>query len=241
MSQSQGLDRRVAGGAAMRKEPLTPEHVRARRFNRVVRGYRRRQVDRLLDRVAADLARKQDGPLPQPDDPAPLTPGDIEQVRFSAALGGYEMAQVDDFLDEVVGELDRLAREPPQPRPAPQPAPALPPPPPPLSAGDVERRTFSPGEPGYLVTEVDRFLARAASSLAHLEAAITPGAGPPERWTEPEPPLTRWDVLRQRFPLGPRGYARYEVDAFLVQLAAQFPEPGPVAEEELLRRLRLDR
>jgi DivIVA domain-containing protein len=239
MSQSQELDRTDAGGAAMHKEPLTPERVRARRFNRVVRGYRRRQVDRLLERVAADLARKQDGPLLQPDDPAPLTPGDIEQVRFSAALGGYEMAQVDDFLDEVVGELDRVAREPP--RPARQPAAALPPPPPPLSTGDVQRRTFSPGEPGYLVPEVDRFLARAASSLAHLEAAVTPGAGPPEPWTGPEPPLTRWDVLRQRFPLGPRGYARYEVDAFLVQLAAQFPEPGPVAEEELLRRLRLDR
>jgi DivIVA domain-containing protein len=238
MSQPQELDRRDAGGAAMRREPLTPEHVRARRFNRVVRGYRRRQVDRLLERVAADLARKQDG-RSGPDDPAPLTPGDVEQVRFSAALGGYEMAQVDDFLDEVVGELDRLAREPP--RPARQPAAALPPPPPPLSAGDVERRTFSPGEPGYLVTEVDRFLATAARSLAHLEAAVSPGAGPPERWTGAEPPLTRWDVLRQRFPLGPRGYARYEVDAFLVQLAAQFPEPGPVAEEELLRRLRLDR
>jgi len=130
MSQSQEVDRTDAGGAAMHKEPLTPEHVRARRFNRVVRGYRRRQVDRLLERVAADLARKQDGP--QPDDPAPLTPGDVEQVRFSAALGGYEMGQVDDFLDEVVGELDRVAREPP--RPARQPAAALPPPPPPLSS-----------------------------------------------------------------------------------------------------------
>jgi DivIVA domain-containing protein len=171
MSQSQELDRTDAGGAAMHKEPLTPEHVRARRFNRVVRGYRRRQVDRLLERVAADLARKQDGLVPQPDDPAPLTPGDVEQVRFSAALGGYEMAQVDDFLDEVVGELDRAAREPPRPareppRPARQPAAALPPPPPPLSTGDVQRRTFSPGEPGYLVPEVDRFLARAASRQA---------------------------------------------------------------------------
>jgi len=49
--------------------------------------------------------------------------------------------------------------------------------------------------------------------------------------------MTRWDVLRQRFPLGPRGYATSEVDAFLVRLAAQFPDPGPEAQEEILRKL----
>ena len=48
--------------------------------------------------------------------------------------------------------------------------------------------------------------------------------------------LTRWDVLRQRFPLGPRGYATNEVDAFLVRLAAQFPDPEPAAQE-ILRKL----
>ncbi|HSO51384.1 MAG TPA: DivIVA domain-containing protein, partial [Actinomycetes bacterium] len=49
--------------------------------------------------------------------------------------------------------------------------------------------------------------------------------------------MSRWDVLRQRFPLGPRGYATSEVDAFLVRLAAQFPDPDPAAQEEILRKL----
>jgi len=49
--------------------------------------------------------------------------------------------------------------------------------------------------------------------------------------------LTRWDVLRQRFPLGPRGYATSEVDAFLVRLAAQFPDPDPEAQEEIRQML----
>jgi DivIVA domain-containing protein len=49
--------------------------------------------------------------------------------------------------------------------------------------------------------------------------------------------MTRWDVLRQRFPLGPRGYATSEVDAFLVRLAAHFPEPDPETQEEILRKL----
>jgi DivIVA domain-containing protein len=85
----------------------------------------------------------------------------------------------------------------------------------------VEMRTFDRGAPGYLPAHVDLFLAKAARALAGRDGET----------------LNRWDVLRQRFPLGPRGYATSEVDAFLVRLAAQFPEPDPEAQQEILRKL----
>jgi len=91
----------------------------------------------------------------------------------------------------------------------------------PLSSSEVETRSFDRGAPGYLPAHVDLFLAKAARALAGRDGDT----------------MNRWDVLRQRFPLGPRGYATSEVDAFLVRLAAQFPEPDPVAQEEILRKL----
>ena len=104
------------------------------------------------------------------------------------------------------------------PRPATQPPP---PPPRPLTPSEVETRTFDRGAPGYLPAHVDLFLAKAARALAGRDGET----------------LTRWDVLRQRFPLGPRGYATNEVDAFLVRLAAQFPDLDPAAQQEILRKL----
>jgi DivIVA domain-containing protein len=122
----------------------------------------------------------------------------------------------------------------PPPSVPPSSAPAPPPPPPPqaqrpptlssvrpLTPSEVETRSFDRGAPGYLPAHVDLFLAKAARALAGRDGDT----------------LNRWDVLRQRFPLGPRGYATSEVDAFLVRLAAQFPEPDPAAQEEILRRL----
>jgi DivIVA domain-containing protein len=230
---------------------LAPRDVVNQTFTRVVRGYRRREVNRLLRRAAADLARLRNGPAAaQPGLPAPLTPEDVERARFRPALGGYEMNEVDEFLDLVADELAAAAAER---EPVPvtgtglgeheiaPPAPA----PPPRSPADVSRRVFSEAAPGYLPDEVDRFLVRAAQALAALgappRAALpAPGGGPQQADApEVEPPLTRWHVLRQRFPLGPRGYAMHEVDAYLVELAAMFPEPGPEAQQEILRQLRL--
>ncbi|HZA83451.1 MAG TPA: DivIVA domain-containing protein [Actinomycetes bacterium] len=85
----------------------------------------------------------------------------------------------------------------------------------------METRSFERSAPGYLPAHVDLFLAKAARALAGRDGEE----------------LTRWDVLRQRFPLGPRGYATSEVDAFLVKLAAQFPEPDPATQQEILRKL----
>jgi DivIVA domain-containing protein len=230
---------------------LAPRDVLDRTFTRVVRGYRRREVHRLLRRAAADLARLRNGPAAaQPGLPAPLTPEDVERARFRPALGGYEMNEVDEFLDLVADELAIAAheREPVAPPVAALAEPDIrpaPPAPPPRSPADVSRRVFSDASPGYLPDEVDRFLVRAAQALAALgsppRAALpAPGVGPqPASGLEVEPTLTRWHVLRQRFPLGPRGYALHEVDAYLVELAAMFPEPGPDAQQEILRQLRL--
>jgi DivIVA domain-containing protein len=116
---------------------------------------------------------------------------------------------------------------PPSSAPAPpMPPPATQPPPPPspsrpMTPSEVETRTFDRGAPGYLPAHVDLFLAKAARALAGRDGET----------------LTRWDVLRQRFPLGPRGYATNEVDAFLVRLAAQFPDLDPAAQQEILRKL----
>src|SRR5215218_9909745 len=87
------------GPGRMTEGRLAPEEVRTRTFTRVVRGYRRRQVRRLLERVAADLVRLRDGPTATgPEDHPPLTPQEIEEVRFQPAIGGYEMDEVDQFL-----------------------------------------------------------------------------------------------------------------------------------------------
>jgi DivIVA domain-containing protein len=231
---------------------LAPRDVVNRTFTRVVRGYRRREVHRLLRRAAADLIRLRNGTAAaRADLPPPLTPEDVERARFRPALGGYEMNEVDEFLDLVAEELAIAARErepataPPVERGIPEfdIAPTPPAPPQPRSPADVSRRVFSDASPGYLVEEVDRFLVRAAQALAALgsppRAALpAPGAAAADG-PEVEPTLTRWHVLRQRFPLGPRGYALHEVDAYLVELAALFPEPGPDAQREILRQLKL--
>jgi DivIVA domain-containing protein len=120
---------------------LAPEEVRTRTFTRVVRGYRRREVRRLLERAADDLARLRDGPTTEgPDDQPPLTPEEVEEARFQPALGGYEMDEVDTFLDQVVAELERATREPFRPAsalPAPprQPFPTVTPGPQPVAPG----------------------------------------------------------------------------------------------------------
>ena len=97
----------------MTESRLAPEEVRTRTFTRVVRGYRRKEVRRLLERAAADLARLRNGlPAAGPDDLPPLTPQEVEEARFQPALGGYEMDEVDEFLDQLVVELERAVRDP---------------------------------------------------------------------------------------------------------------------------------
>jgi DivIVA domain-containing protein len=144
---------------------LAPEEVRTRTFTRVLRGYRRREVRRLLERAADDLVRLREGPAASgPDDQPPLTPEEVEEVRFQSSLGGYEMDEVDEFLDQLMVALERAAREPSPPpsalpapvrhaafptvTPAPQPAaPGVQPATPGPAPGAPESQPATPGPP----------------------------------------------------------------------------------------------
>jgi DivIVA domain-containing protein len=196
---------------------LAPEEVRTRTFNRVVRGYKRREVRRLLERAATDLARLRNGITSSgPDDQLPLTPEEVEEARFQASLGGYEMDEVDEFLDQLVVELERAAREPLRP-PSALPAPPRPGLFPPAHgfrpAGAIQEEAPGPD------TEVP--IARADEPAAAL--SVGPVAGPgadPGAAREAEPadgpdadlPADQWRlgarveppvVARQPPPAGP--------------------------------------
>jgi DivIVA domain-containing protein len=186
----------------MTESRLAPEEVRTRTFTRVVRGYRRREVRRLLERAATDLARLRNGPpATGPDDPPPLTPEEIEEVRFQPSLGGYEMDEVDEFLDQLVVELERAAREPfrPQPLPAPlRPGPSSacspgPPPPDPGAALQPGPRAPQPRSAG----------SRAAEPLppaAATTAARSPDPGPATSSVPPAPPPAGPRIAEPRSP-----------------------------------------
>jgi DivIVA domain-containing protein len=161
------------------------------------------------------------GPAPGPPATGPPPPG--PQAGWGSA---GPPASAPPPAPEFPETLSLGPPPPGQPAPAPEfpeppPRPPAPPPVRPLTPSEVETRTFERGAPGYLPAHVDLFLAKAARALAGRDGEE----------------LNRWDVLRQRFPLGPRGYATGEVDAFLVRLAAQFPEPDPAAQQEILRKL----
>jgi DivIVA domain-containing protein len=162
----------------MTADRLAPEDLRTRTFTRVVRGYRRREVRRLLERAAADLSRFRNGlDGVGPGEHVPLTPEEIEEARFQPALGGYEMGEVDEFLDRVMVELERAAREPQR-----QPSALLPPPrapspagpPSPVPTAPPSRTAPSPGPP----------------SPPSPEPAMPPpsNAGPLPRSAGPPPP-----------------------------------------------------
>jgi DivIVA domain-containing protein len=226
---------------------LAPEEVRTRTFTRVMRGYRRREVRRLLERAAADLDRLRNGPgTDGPDDRPALTAEQVEEARFQPALGGYEMDEVDEFLDEVVAELERAAREPFRPasalpapaRQAPFPA-ATPGPPPsepyfppvakaPPPAGRVVPATSPPPAPP----------APAPAPVASDEEFFPPPSVPPSAAPAPAPPppppdpsvprapvatasrpLTPSEVETRTFERGAPGYLPSHVDLFLAKAA----------------------
>jgi DivIVA domain-containing protein len=214
---------------------LAPEEVRTRTFTRVVRGYRRREVRRLLERVAADLDRLRNGLIAAgPDDPPPLTPEEVEEARFQPSLGGYEMDEVDQFLDRLMVELERAAREPtrpasalPAPPPAPRPAapqpprvePALRPPspkPPPATGRPVPPPTPAPDEALFPPPSVPPSSAPAPPLPApSTPAPVSPSPPPPT----PARPLTPSEVETRSFDRGAPGYLPAHVDLFLARAA----------------------
>jgi DivIVA domain-containing protein len=188
---------------------LAPEEVRTRTFPRVVRGYRRREVRRLLEQAATDLARLRNGLVTRgSDDEPPLTPEQIEEVRFQPALGGYEMDEVDEFLDQLVIEFERAGREPLRP-PSALPAPArqgvfpatTPGPPPPEPKAPAPTPTPPP-----------------PSAVGPAPPTSPPPAGEPAG----EPALAPLPPAAGPLPAGPRTPAP----------PARPPEPAPAAADE---------
>jgi DivIVA domain-containing protein len=174
---------------------LAPEEVRTRTFTRVVRGYRRREVRRLLQRAADDLARLRDGPTADgPHDQPPLTPEQVEEARFQPALGGYEMDEVDTFLDQVVAELERAAHEPLRP-PSALPAPPRQEPFPAAHAPAAQ----SPAAQAPAAPAVDNQERPTAESATLPPRGAEPGAGPrqaaPTPAASPEPPAASHQPL----------------------------------------------
>ena len=217
---------------AMTEGRLAPEEVRTRTFTRVVRGYKRRDVRRLLERAATDLVRVRNGLATGPDDEPPLTPEEVEEARFQPALGGYEMDEVDEFLDQLVAELERATHEPLRP-------PSLPAPP---------AHGFLPQEPAA-AREAEP-LSRAAGPVAGpaapplvdgdpgpvaglaAEPAVGPGAGPaPEADAEEELPS---DTRRARaagpLPASPPRSGAGPLPAAQPPPPASRVEPHPPAE-----------
>jgi DivIVA domain-containing protein len=187
---------------AMTEGRLAPQEVRTRTFTRVVRGYRRREVRRLLERAADDLARLRDGPSPNASGDQPyLTPEEIEEVRFQPSLGGYEMDEVDEFLDQLMVELQRASGDPTHPSaalPAPPRHPAFP--------------TSTPGPrpaPGFPAVDVGPVTA-ATGALIPGSAAVAPESppatgGPRPATPGPEPAT---DDLRPATPEPPAATER---------------------------------
>jgi DivIVA domain-containing protein len=208
---------------------LAPEEVRTRTFTRVVRGYRRREVRRLLERAADDLARLRNGPISEgPDDEPPLTPEEVEEARFQPALGGYEMDEVDTFLDRVVAELERVSREPFRPASAlPAPPrhafPAATPDPQPVVPGP---QPVVPGPPP--VTPGPPPVAPDLTSATPAPPTVAPGppAAPPRPPPQPPPAPPRPPVAAPGLPRAAPGPPPTTPGP------PPAPEPSPAASDE---------
>lgn len=156
---------------------LTPERVRAVKFDRAPlgkRGYHEDQVDDFLDRVEATLAGM-----------GTLTPEDVRTAVFDAASlvrRGYDEDQVDAFLDEVVAALEAsetvvLDRQGDRADPVPPPPPDSDVPFLPLPPAPPGVRGYRPGDVAHLI----RLLSSAATDnrgvtadeLARLRLGLT--------------------------------------------------------------------
>jgi DivIVA domain-containing protein len=81
------------------KDALTPrlKKAKAKRFTKVsflARGYDKKKVDELCDRLSSHFAGK-----------SKVKVSEIRRVQFSSRRSGYSMPQVDSFLDRVIEAL----------------------------------------------------------------------------------------------------------------------------------------
>ncbi|MGH3389284.1 MAG: DivIVA domain-containing protein [Actinomadura sp.] len=116
------------------------------RYPVAMRGYDRKQVDALLDRIANG------------HDSA-ITADEVRASRFDVVMRGYDRRAVDVALHEAIRRLEAAARAG-RPRPKPSARPSW-------LIGWVQSSQFTGTRlrPGYDVRDVDTFLARVAAGL----------------------------------------------------------------------------
>lgn len=165
---------------------IRPEFT-VRRFRH---GYRRDQVDGLVDRVLGTITHRRDA--------QPITRTELRSIAFDTTSFpqlGYSMDEVDAFIDRAEGWLPREPKPDAQPGPDGQPQPRL---------YARPRFTVSRFREGYEMLEVDEFVDRV---MATVERRST------------SKPVTVHDIRNTRFtPVRLReGYDIVEVDEFLEQ------------------------
>ena len=69
------------------------------RFARVLRGYDRAEVDKVVERIRRSAEA--------PGAPGAITPDEIESAMFRIVMRGYDEHQVDDYLDHAVTHIKR--------------------------------------------------------------------------------------------------------------------------------------
>jgi DivIVA domain-containing protein len=199
--------------------------VRQQRFSLAMRGYAVAEVDGYLDELAEGIERLQRVSW-QGDGYGGSVPGGLptaDQVReqvFTVAPNGYAMIEVDAFLDEVIEAVSRAwSRIDAVPAlPPPHAALELPAPPPGgLSSSEVRTVEFPRSLRGYTRKQVDEFLAHAADTIDHLDAALARPA--PLSGRARPAGMTAADVQRAGFFTALRGYAMPKVDDFLDRVA----------------------
>lgn len=175
---------------------LTSREVAAMKFERVGRGYNRREVDRFR-RVIAGALMAIERNL---GEPTGLSSAEVESVAFPMSMGGYDYEEVDDFLDRIARILrthEAIANPPARVEAQPALLPSL----------ELAETTFTVVFRGYHMRDVDQYVERVIQSLdAHETRNSTPL-------------LDAVGVARKVFEISMRGYSEQEVDAVLDRAA----------------------
>lgn len=175
---------------------LTSREVSAMKFERVGRGYQRRDVDQFRRRIAGALMAIERNL----GEPTGLTAVEVREVAFPMGVGGYDYEEVDEFLDRVerILRTHEAVSAPPAPI---EKTPEL------LLATDLAQTTLTIVFRGYHMRQVDQFIERVVQSLdAHEEGSLTPL-------------VDATSVARKVFDISMRGYSEHEVDAILDRAA----------------------
>jgi DivIVA domain-containing protein len=225
---------------------LTPLDIQNKQFAPAMRGYAIAEVDTFLDELSAQLTWLQQvmANLRVYPQAANELPGRLRQIltvvrrtEFPRVMRGYSIPDVDSFLDEVAYDLqaflqqiDAAQANATRALPAPE-----------RTRGSTRRMTardiqgthFTRVLGGYAAGEVDAFmdqmvdvfgalldyLGNLQSVAAQVRSGYYSEAVRDVLSVSDLPPVTPQSIESQTFSKAVRGYAMYEVDAFLDSLA----------------------